>query len=217
MSWREVTGAGNTRKINWWFPVVGLGILILTLVLLNSPHRPKPPENAASPAPTLVTAETPSDEQIKADDVIKQVGVTAAPTPTATPYVNQLVLKYGKYIDAQSPAPTPTTAPASIWTKDELDSYFKKPGAHSDSMNPSPKTTRGKKWSSGLTIVGNKADADASHIYFGPSNDRSVITSAEMQADYDENPKAYAQGWKDGWKWASKQSDFSAESTSRNN
>jgi hypothetical protein len=62
-----------------------------------------------------------------------------------------------------------------------------------------------------VKFVDNKADADATHIYFGPSNDRSVITSAEMKADYDANPKAYAQGWKDGWRWAAKQSDFSAE------
>jgi hypothetical protein len=43
-----------------------------------------------------------------------------------------------------------------------------------------------------VQFVDNKADADAIHIYFGPSNDRSVITSAE-------------------WRWAAKQSDFSAE------
>jgi hypothetical protein len=43
-------------------------------------------------------------------------------------------------------------------------------------------------------FVDDKSNADATHIYFGPSNDRSLITSTEMKAEYDANPKAYAQG-----------------------
>ena len=33
---------------------------------------------------------------------------------------------------------------------------------------------------------------------------------------YDENPKAFAQGWRDGWKWASKQSDLSSDQPAEN-
>jgi hypothetical protein len=188
---------------------IGCGILLL----FNGIHSFVNPSSRYAPSIVTVKATgNPTPYQSDAEDRADNDRVLSGKSePTVTPYVNRLVLKNGKYIDAQSPAPTPTTAPVSIWTKEESDSYFKKSNAHLDSVSPSPKTTKGKKSSSGTTIVDNKADADAAHIYFGPSNDRSVITSAEMKADYDENPKAYAQGWKDGWKWASKQSDFSAE------
>jgi hypothetical protein len=54
-------------------------------------------------------------------------------------------------------------------------------------------------------FVNDKADADATHIYFGPTDSVSLITADEMKADYAKNPKAYVQGWNDGWNWASKQ------------
>jgi hypothetical protein len=47
------------------------------------------------------------------------------------------------------------------------------------------------------------------HIYFGPSNSVSLVTAEEMRGLYDVNPKAYVQGWKDGWSWASKQPTLS--------
>jgi hypothetical protein len=87
-------------------------------------------------------------------------------TATTTPYVNRLLLKNGKYIDAPSIAPG-----------------------------------KGKKSSSGTTVVDNEADADAALIYFGPDGDTDPTT----------NPKAFDQGWRDGWKWASKQSAFSSD------
>jgi hypothetical protein len=59
-----------------------------------------------------------------------------------------------------------------------------------------------------ITIVDNEEDADATHIYLEQqdSNDAGMT-----KMTYDENPKAFVQGWRDGWKWASKQSDFSSD------
>lgn len=87
-------------------------------------------------------------------------------TAATTPYVNRLLLKNGKYIDAPSIAPG-----------------------------------KGKKSSSGTTVVDNEADADAALIYFCPDGDTDRTT----------NPKAFDQGWRDGWKLASKQSTFSSD------
>ena len=69
------------------------------------------------------------------------------------------------------------------------------------------KRTRFVKVVASQLFVNDKADADATHIYFGPSNSVSLITAEEMRGLYHVNPKAYVQGWKDGWDWASKQSN----------
>jgi hypothetical protein len=52
-----------------------------------------------------------------------------------------------------------------------------------------------------MTVADNEADADATHIYLG------------LDADTDRaaNPKAFDQGWRDGWRWASKLSEFSSD------
>jgi hypothetical protein len=118
--------------------VIGCGILFL----FNGIHSCG--QTSSNTAPSSVTVKatgnpTPyqTDAEIRADN---DRVLSEKSEPTATPYVNRLVLKNGKYIDAQSPAPTTTTAPASIWTKEESDSYFKKSNAHLDSQNPSRKS-----------------------------------------------------------------------------
>jgi hypothetical protein len=58
-----------------------------------------------------------------------------------------------------------------------------------------------KKSSETVTIVDSESDADATHIDL--SQDDST-DSGMTKMTYDENPKAFAQGWRDGWKWASK-------------
>jgi hypothetical protein len=65
-----------------------------------------------------------------------------------------------------------------------------------------------KKPSETVTVVDSESDADATHIYLSQADS----TDAGMtKMTYDENPKAFAQGWRDGWKWASKQSDLSSD------
>ena len=63
---------------------------------------------------------------------------------------------------------------------------------------------------SSVTIVASETDADATHIYL--SQDDST-DSGMTKMTYDDNPKAFTQGWHDGWKWASKQSDLSSDET----
>jgi hypothetical protein len=72
--------------------------------------------------------------------------------------------------------------------------------AHKKAVTPAPDAK--------VTVVDNETDADATHIYLDQqgSND-----SGMTKMTYDDNPKAFTQGWRDGWKWASKQSDFSSD------
>jgi hypothetical protein len=37
-----------------------------------------------------------------------------------------------------------------------------------------------------------------------------------IKSSYDDNPKAFAQGWRDGWNWGSKQTDFSSDEPAEN-
>ena len=64
-----------------------------------------------------------------------------------------------------------------------------------------------------VTIVASETDADATHVYL--SQDDST-DSGMTKMTYDENPKAFAQGWRDGWKSASKQSDLSSDQPAEN-
>ena len=105
-----------------------------------------------------------------------------------------------KGIVQSTPTPAPTVIPHLIMGDNKAN--YKEP-------TPVP-TTKHKTHQTGA-IVDNVADADATHIYCGPPDSTSKITAGEMKADYDENPKAYTQGWKDGWNWASKQSSPSEE------
>jgi hypothetical protein len=112
---------------------------------------------------------------------------TPEPEPSGTPYVNRLALVNGKYVDAvadSTPIATPSPTPM-----------------------PVPKTVVKAKASKSaeVAIVDNESDADATHIYFG------AVDAEFTKLDYKGNPKAFTQGWKDGWKWASKQSDFSSD------
>ncbi len=59
-----------------------------------------------------------------------------------------------------------------------------------------------------VTIVDNEADADATHIYLNQQNSNDA---GWTKMEYDDNPKAFVQGWRDGWKWALKQTDFSSD------
>jgi hypothetical protein len=59
-----------------------------------------------------------------------------------------------------------------------------------------------------VTIVDSETDADATHIYL--SQDDST-DSGMTKMTYDDNPKAFTQGWRDGWKWASEQNDLSSD------
>jgi hypothetical protein len=59
-----------------------------------------------------------------------------------------------------------------------------------------------------VTVVDDESLADSTHIYLSQADS----TDAGMtKMTYDENPKAFAQGWRDGWNWASKQSDLSPD------
>jgi hypothetical protein len=133
---------------------------------------------------------------------------TPTPTTTApiTPVVDEkaanwkIIEDMRKGIVQSTPTPSPTVIP-HLLMGDNKANY----------KEPKPITTTKHKTNQPGVIVDNVTDADATHIYFGPTNSTSRITAGEMKADYDENPKAYTQGWKDGWNWASKQSNPSEE------
>jgi hypothetical protein len=135
----------------------------------------------------------------------------ATPTPTTTPapiapVVDEkaanwkIIEDMRKGIVQSTPTPSPTVIPHLLMGDNKANYKV-----------PTPVTTTKHKTNQPGAIVDNVADADATHIYFGPADSISKITAEEMKADYDENPKAFAQGWRDGWNWGSKQTDFSSD------
>jgi hypothetical protein len=58
-------------------------------------------------------------------------------------------------------------------------------------------------------IVANEAEADATHIYWATSDDMGKLI-------YQERPQPFAQGWRDGWEWASEQNDLSSDQVAEN-
>jgi hypothetical protein len=104
--------------------IAGFGILLL----FNGIHSCG--NSSSSYAPSNVTVKatgnsTPykNDAEIRAHNDRVLSGTSE---PTATPHVNQLALTNGKYIDAQSPAPTPTPASTPIPTPNSQPTPFVK-------------------------------------------------------------------------------------------
>jgi hypothetical protein len=131
--------------------------------------------------------------QLTKHDAVATPVAVSTPEPRGTPYVNRLALVNGKYVDAvPDSTPSPTATPVAT---------------PSPTVTPLPKAvvkTMAPK-SAEVAIVDNESDADATHIYFG------AVDAEFTKLDYKGNPKAFVQGWKDGWKWASKRSDFSSD------
>jgi hypothetical protein len=118
---------------------IGCGILFL----FNGIHSGGNPSSSYKTSTVTVEA-TRNPTPLESDAEIRTHNdrvLSGKAEPTTTPYVNQLILKNGKYIDAQSPAQTPMTAPTTIWTDEETKAYFGTP-------TPSP-TAHHKKHSSG--------------------------------------------------------------------
>jgi hypothetical protein len=133
----------------------------------------------------------------------------ATPTPAPiAPVVDEkaanwkIIEDMRKGIVQSTPTPSPTVIP-HLLMGDNKANY----------KAPTPVTTTKHKTNQPGVIVDNVADADATHIYFGPTNDRSVVRPEEQKFNYDQNSKAYTRGWKDGWNWASKQPSGFSEST----
>jgi hypothetical protein len=58
------------------------------------------------------------------------------------------------------------------------------------------------------TFVQTMKEADATHMYLGPTNAGDQRTVKEQMMDYNDEPKGYEQGWTDGWNWAIKRAPF---------
>jgi hypothetical protein len=101
---------------------IGSGILFL----FNGIHSCGNPSSSQKPSTVTTTNPTSfqSDTEIRAHNDRVLGG---QPEPTTTPYVNRLVLKNGKYIDAQPSPSIATPAPTTIWTDAEIKAYFGTP------------------------------------------------------------------------------------------
>jgi hypothetical protein len=67
-----------------------------------------------------------------------------------------------------------------------------------------PKAKPAKKDSNTVaTVVTEPEQADATHIYFDPKFE-------DLPGEFKENPKLCSIGWRDGWHWASKQTDLTS-------
>ena len=100
-----------------------------------------------------------------------------------------------------APSPTPSAAAktadeANGWTDEVKQRVF---------GTPTPKPQLNGKTGEAV-IVENMSDSDATHIYLGPTTEKDLNKAEDWKYTYDDNPKAFAQGWKDGWNWAQKQS-----------